>query len=210
MVVSNFYQYQKIAALRRDLPRVKHVVIFQPQAPAPDVLPLAAVQARGAALEAARPGLFEETARAVQPDDEASIIYTSGTTGVPKGVILTHANFVSNVLAVSGIIEFSAADTALSFLPLSHVLERMVSFTYLYKGCSIAYAENVETVAHNLLEIRPQVMVSVPRGFHSIHSRVMDQVLSSPGLEGRSSSGASAQARPPGRKGWPARPSVRF
>ena len=183
VVVSNFYQYQKIAALRRDLPRVKHVVIFQPQAPAPDVLPLAAVQARGAALEAARPGLFEETARAVQPDDEASIIYTSGTTGVPKGVILTHANFVSNVLAVSAIIEFSAADTALSFLPLSHVLERMVSFTYLYKGCSIAYAENVETVAHNLLEIRPQVMVSVPRVFEKIYSRVMDQVLSSPGLK---------------------------
>jgi len=183
VVVSNLFQYQKIAALRPDLPRVKHIVIFQPQAPAADALTLAEVQARGAAVEAARPGLFEEIARSVRPDDEASIIYTSGTTGVPKGVVLTHANFAGNIVSVSNIIEFSASDTVLSFLPLSHVLERMVTFTYVYKGCSIAYAENAETVAHNLLEIRPQIMVSVPRVFEKIYSRVMDTVLSSSSLK---------------------------
>ncbi len=183
VVVSNLFQYQKIAAIRPDLPRVKHVVIFQPKAPAADVLTMAEVQSRGEAVEAAHPGLFEETARGVRPDDEASIIYTSGTTGVPKGVVLTHANFAGNIVSVSNIIEFSAADTVLSFLPLSHVLERMVTFTYVYKGCSIAYAENAETVAHNLLEIRPQIMVSVPRVFEKIYSRVMDNVLSSSGLK---------------------------
>jgi long-chain acyl-CoA synthetase len=183
VVVSNLFQYQKIAALRPDLPRVKHVVIFQPTAPAPGVLTLADVQAQGTAIEAARPGLFEEIARGVRPDDEASIIYTSGTTGVPKGVVLTHANFTSNIVSVANIIEFSATDTVLSFLPLSHVLERMVTFTYIYKGCSIAYAENAETVAHNMLEIKPQIMVSVPRVFEKIYSRVMDTVLSSSGLK---------------------------
>ena len=93
--------------------------------------------------------------RGLKPEDEASIIYTSGTTGVPKGVILTHGNFVSNVATVSEIVEFSAKDTVLSFLPLSHVLERMVTFAYIYKGCTIAYAESVDTVAQNLLEVRP-------------------------------------------------------
>jgi long-chain acyl-CoA synthetase len=183
VAVSTLFQYQKLAAILSDLPKVKHVLIFQPAAPAPGVLTLAELQEKGRAVEAGRPELFEETARSVRPDDAASIIYTSGTTGVPKGVILTHANFVSNILAVASIIEFSASDTALSFLPLSHVLERMVSFTYIYKGCSIAYAENVETVAHNLLEIRPQIMVSVPRVFEKIYSRVMDNVLSSPLLK---------------------------
>jgi long-chain acyl-CoA synthetase len=183
VAVSTLFQYQKLAAVLPDLPKVKHVVIFQPTAPAPGALTLADLQERGRAVEAARPELFEEIARSVQPDDTASVIYTSGTTGVPKGVVLTHANFVSNILAVSNIIEFSASDTVLSFLPLSHVLERMVSFMYIYRGCSIAYAENVETVAHNLLEIRPQIMVSVPRVFEKIYSRVMDSVLSSSGLK---------------------------
>jgi long-chain acyl-CoA synthetase len=183
VVVSNLFQYKKIASLKNELPRVKQIIIFQPQAPAPGVLTLAEVQSRGRALASARPGLFEETAKAVRPEDEASIIYTSGTTGVPKGVILTHRNFVTNLVSVSKIVEFSATDTVLSFLPLSHVLERMVTFTYIYKGCSIAYAENAETVGQNLLEVRPQIMVSVPRVFEKIYSRVMDNVLSSSSLK---------------------------
>jgi long-chain acyl-CoA synthetase len=183
VVVSNLFQYKKVASLKDDLPRVKQIIIFQNQAPAPGVLTLAEIQARGRALALARPGLFEETAKAVRPEDEASIIYTSGTTGIPKGVILTHVNFVSNIVSVAQMIEFSATDTVLSFLPLSHVLERMVTFTYIYKGCSIAYAENAETVAQNLLEVRPQIMVSVPRVFEKIYSRVMDTVLSSSSLK---------------------------
>lgn len=183
VAVSTAYQYQKIAPFLPEMSKVKKVVIFQPSAPAPGILPLAELQEKGRAVETSHPEAFEAAAGAVQPDDIASIIYTSGTTGVPKGVVLTHANFVSNVTAVSTVVEFSAADTALSFLPLSHVLERMVSFTYLYKGCSIAYAENVETVAHNLLEIRPHIMVSVPRVFEKIYSRVMDNILSSPLLK---------------------------
>ena len=137
----------------------------------------------GRKADAADPGLFEREALRVGPGDEASLIYTSGTTGVPKGVILTHGNFLSNILGVAEIIFFSHEDTVLSFLPLSHVLERMVTFTYVYKGCSIAYAESVETVGQNLLEIRPQIMVSVPRVFEKIYAKVMDNVLSSSNLK---------------------------
>jgi long-chain acyl-CoA synthetase len=119
----------------------------------------------------------------VKPEDVASIIYTSGTTGLPKGVMLMHSNFVSNVQSVTTIIEFNEKDTVLSFLPLSHVLERMVTFAYLYKGCSIGYAESIETVGENLLEIRPQIMVSVPRVFEKIYAKVMDNVLASSSLK---------------------------
>ena len=142
-----------------------------------------AVCAMGRKADAADPGLFEREALRVRPEDEASLIYTSGTTGVPKGVILTHGNFLSNILGVAEVIVFDHKDTVLSFLPLSHVLERMVTFTYIYKGCTIAYAESIETVGQNLLEIRPQIMVSVPRVFEKIYAKVMDTVLAGSGLK---------------------------
>jgi len=172
----------KIEAVKDRLVKVKHFISFSSEAPE-GVLTLERVLEMGRKADAADPGLFEREALLVKPDDEASLIYTSGTTGVPKGVILTHGNFVSNLTAVSTIIQFSHRDTVLSFLPLSHVLERLVTFTYLYKGCSIGYAESVETVAQNLLEIRPHIMVSVPRVFEKIYAKVIDNVLSSSGLK---------------------------
>jgi long-chain acyl-CoA synthetase len=172
----------KIEAVKDRLVKVKHFISFSSEAPE-GVLTLERVLELGRKADAADPGLFEREALLVKPDDEASLIYTSGTTGVPKGVILTHGNFVSNLTAVSTIIQFSHRDTVLSFLPLSHVLERLVTFTYMFKACSIAYAESVETVAQNLLEIKPHIMVSVPRVFEKIYAKVMDNVLSSSGLK---------------------------
>ena len=137
---------------------------------------------KGKAVAAAEPGLYDALVARVKPEDEATLIYTSGTTGVPKGVILTHDNLVSNVRTASGLVEFSSKDTVLSFLPLSHILERMVMFTYVYKGCSVGFAESVEAVAKNLLEVRPHIMVSVPRVFEKIYTKVMDQVMASPAL----------------------------
>jgi long-chain acyl-CoA synthetase len=182
VVVSTAGQWKKVEAVRAELPRVEHVIGLSDKALAPGVLTLAEILARGKALAAERPGLFEELARAVRPDDEASIIYTSGTTGRPKGVVLTHANFVTNLVSVCEIIDFSDTDTALSFLPLSHVLERIVTFAYVYRGATIAYAESVETVGENFLEVHPHIMVSVPRVFEKIYAKVMATVLASPGL----------------------------
>jgi len=182
VVCSNEEQWRKIEAIKPSLTKVKHFIIFSDQPPA-GVLSLRQVMEMGEKADRADAGLFQNLVGRVRPDNEASIIYTSGTTGVPKGVILTHANFLSNIRTVSDIIEFSAKDTVLSFLPLSHVLERMVTFTYLYKGCSIAYAESVETVAQNLLEVRPHIMVSVPRVFEKIYAKVMENVLAGSGLK---------------------------
>jgi long-chain acyl-CoA synthetase len=125
------------------------------------------------------PELFDQLALAVKSADVASIIYTSGTTGEPKGVMLTHSNFISNVTSVSGIIPISQKDTSLSFLPLSHSYERTITFAMLYNGCTIGYVESMETVAENMLEVRPTIMGAVPRLFEKIYAKVMDNVLTS-------------------------------
>jgi len=182
VVVSNEELWAKVEAVKQDLPLVKHFITFAAAAPA-GAMTFADVVARGAKVDQAQPGLFEQTVLAVKPEDEASIIYTSGTTGVPKGVILTHGNFVSNVKTAAELLLFTIDDTVLSFLPLSHILERMVTFAYVYKGCTIAYAESVDKVAQNLLEVKPHIMVSVPRIFEKIYAKVMDNVLQSSGLK---------------------------
>jgi long-chain acyl-CoA synthetase len=176
VVCSNRELWLKVEAVRHELPTVHHFVLIDEEGP-PGVVSLSEVMARGKTIAASDPGLFEKRALAVKPGDLASIIYTSGTTGVPKGVMLTHANFVSNSKALDAVTEFSVKDTILSFLPLSHVLERMTTFSFLYKGASIYYAESIETVAENLLEVRPTIMISVPRLFDKIYAKVMDNVL---------------------------------
>jgi long-chain acyl-CoA synthetase len=111
----------------------------------------------------------------VDPQDVATLIYTSGTTGNPKGVMLTHYNLASNLAAVRqhDVITFQPGDIALSFLPLSHVFERLVDYYYWLGGVSIAYAESIEKVADNLGEVKPHYMVSVPRLFDKIYAKVM-------------------------------------
>lgn len=178
VVYSDPEQGEKIEAVRNELGKVSHYITFASEA-AEGVLTLNQIKERGEEIVQDNPDLFESIALKVQADNVASIIYTSGTTGVPKGVMLTHRNFLSNIKTAADILPFSEKDTVLSFLPLSHVLERMVSFTYLFKGCSIGYAESIETVAENLLEICPHIMVSVPRVFEKIYSKIMDNVLSS-------------------------------
>ena len=179
LVCSNRGLWLKVEAVRGDLPGVKHFVMIDEEEPA-GLLTLGEVRGKGKRAAEADPGLFERTALAVQPSDLASIIYTSGTTGMPKGVMLSHANFLSNVKAVGLVVPFLETDTALSFLPLSHVLERTATYVFLYHGSTIAYAESVETVSENMPEVRPTVMISVPRLFEKMYARVMDMVLKAP------------------------------
>jgi long-chain acyl-CoA synthetase len=182
VIVSDRKLWDKVESVRKDLPKVSHFVSFEAE-PARGVLPLARVEEQGDKVALENPSLFLQTAGAVKAEDIASIIYTSGTTGAPKGVMLTHANFVSNVETLASIIEFDFNDTDLSFLPLSHVLERLGTFAFLSRGVTMAYAESIETVAENLLEVRPTIMISVPRLFEKIYARVMDTILTGSALK---------------------------
>ena len=119
----------------------------------------------------------EETDTSASEDDIATIIYTSGTTGDPKGVMLTHANFIFNLQACKSLIDVSDADVLLSFLPLSHVFERLGGhYVPLFSGAKIAYAESTFTVAQNMGEVAPTVMLSVPRLYETMHDRILRAV----------------------------------
>jgi long-chain acyl-CoA synthetase len=179
VVCSNRELWLKVEAVRDALPEVRHFLMIDEEEPA-GILTLGEVRGKGRRAAEAEPGLFERNALAVRPSDLASIIYTSGTTGMPKGVMLSHANFLSNIKAVGHVVSFLPTDTALSFLPLSHVLERTATFVFLYHGATIAYAESVESVSENLLEVRPTIMISVPRLFEKMYARVMEMVLKMP------------------------------
>lgn len=112
-------------------------------------------------------------ARKAAPDDVITIIYTSGTTGTPKGVMLTHHNLLSNIEGALEILPtVSKEDTFLSFLPLSHSFERVASYLKFTRGVTVAYAESVDTVADNMLEIRPTIMTGVPRFYERIYGRI--------------------------------------
>jgi long-chain acyl-CoA synthetase len=173
--------WAKLSAVRTELGRVRHFVTFEDTG-GDGVLTFSDVLEKGRQRETTEPGAFAAAANAVKPGDMAAIIYTSGTTGVPKGAMLTHRNFVSNTASASSIIEVTEKDTVLSFLPLSHTLERIGMLSYFYNGCTIAFAENMTTLPQNLVEIRPHIMVSAPRIFEKIYAGVMNKVLSSPPL----------------------------
>jgi long-chain acyl-CoA synthetase len=177
--VSNAEQAAKVASIRARCPALRHVIAFDEGVQGADVT-LSAVERAGAeADDAPARAQYEERARAVRPDDVATIIYTSGTTGEPKGVMLTHDNIYSNVMASTTAVPFAGEDVCLSFLPLSHIFERMSGhYLMMATGTSIAYAESMDTVPQNLTEVRPTLVFSVPRLYEKMYARVLDSALS--------------------------------
>ncbi len=167
--VSTSRQLEKVIAVRDEVPTLEQIIIFdQIEGEPPDgVIQFEAV----CELEG------QETDTAANEDDIATIIYTSGTTGDPKGVMLTHANFISNLQACKSLIEVSDTDVLLSFLPLSHVFERLGGhYVPLFSGSKVAYAESTFTVAQNMREVAPTVMLSVPRLYETMHDRILRAV----------------------------------
>jgi long-chain acyl-CoA synthetase len=182
VVCSSSDQLAKILSLWPELPYLDGAVLVEgaaPDAPAdPDrpVLSWKALLAEGAAQEARRPEV-RERARLVLPEDLLTIIYTSGTTGDPKGAMLTHGNIVSNVLAGLKVLLPEPGERILSLLPLSHIFERTCGhYMMLYAGVSIYYAESLQTIPRDLQEVRPQILLAVPRIYEKSYARIREQV----------------------------------
>lgn len=159
--------YEKVLTIKDRLPALKDVFTFDPVPGArhwKEVLELSSPEAMQK---------VQATADRIKYEDLATIIYTSGTTGTPKGVMLSHRNILSNVL--SSIPCFPPGDhlKALSFLPLNHIFERMISYLYLFKGTSIYFAEGLETIGDNLREVKPQLFTTVPRLLEKVYDRIM-------------------------------------
>lgn len=160
--------YAKLQSMEQELPHLKYVFSFNQ---------LEGVKHFSEFLELgktnSKPELLEQTKKSIKPEDLLSILYTSGTTGVPKGVMLSHQNLVANVTACEKFAPFERKWRALSFLPLNHVYERMVSTLYLYHGMSVYYAESFETIGDNCREIKPQIFVAVPRIIERVYERII-------------------------------------
>ena len=114
-----------------------------------------------------------EIAAKIKQEDLATIIYTSGTTGTPKGVMLSHKNILSNVMACMSL--FPPGNKAMSFLPLNHIFERMVTYLYLFKGVTVYYAESLDTIGDNLKEVKPHMFTTVPRLLEKVYDRIMQK-----------------------------------
>ncbi len=172
-------QIDKVLEVKAGLPRLKYVIAFDGAAAAqqPGVMALADVEAKGRAAKATYPD-WKREALSVAPEDLATLIYTSGTTGDPKGVMLSHYNIWSNVQACLQIIPIGGGDECLSMLPLSHSYERMVDYTLFQAGVIINFAESFDTVAANLQEVKPTVVLSVPRLYEKVYARVLENALS--------------------------------
>ena len=181
--VSTRNQLDKVNAIRPRVAGLKHVISFDEQLAGPDVLTLEQVCGRGRAARS-RHMDWKKQALEVQEDDVATLIYTSGTTGDAKGVMLTHGNITSNVTTSCRLFTFLEGDECLSFLPLSHIFERMFGhYCMLHSGVVINYAESVDTVAADMERWRPTLMASVPRLYEKIYARVLEKVRTGSALK---------------------------
>ncbi|HQR46172.1 MAG TPA: long-chain fatty acid--CoA ligase [Thermoanaerobaculia bacterium] len=176
---SNADQATKVLDAKGACPGLRHVVIFD-EVVLKGTRPFDEVLVEGRKAYAADPAAFERRADARKPDDLATLIYTSGTTGEPKGAMLMQSNFVSNVLACAGLLPLPPTTVGLSFLPLSHVLERMCEYLYYHFGVTIAYAESIEKLKDNLGEVNPHIFAAVPRVYEKVYGRIMDNVSKAP------------------------------
>ena len=178
LFVSTPAQAEKIASVRQQLPALRHIISFTSPAPAGATTTFEELLARGQADETPEAiAAWRRNALTVAPDDLATIIYTSGTTGAPKGVMLTHDNIASNVMASRTKIPFGGDDLELSFLPLSHIFQRMFDYLAWATGTTIAYAESIDAVSANMGEVRPTLMCAVPRFYEKVYARVLENAL---------------------------------
>jgi long-chain acyl-CoA synthetase len=148
-------------------------------------LKLETLEERGRERERLEPDAFNNMVSAGRPADLATIIYTSGTTGEPKGVMLSHNNFVSNVISIAGTLPISETDVALSVLPLSHIFERTVFYVFCWAGVSVHYCASFEQVGEHLREVRPTIMTAVPRLFEKVYQRIIKKGTSAGGWKSR-------------------------
>jgi long-chain acyl-CoA synthetase len=177
VICSNEEQYKKVRAIRKKCVLLKTIVVMDMEKGDPEYLTFEQFIKKGEEYIKGNPEYIDHQIELVKPNDLATIIYTSGTTGDPKGVMLTHNNFIHNIEDALQSISVNETDIFLSFLPLCHIFERMAGhFLANYCGSIIAYAESIDTVAANLQEVRPTVMTSVPRLYEKIYARILDTV----------------------------------
>ncbi|MDA8648286.1 AMP-dependent synthetase/ligase [bacterium] len=166
-VVGDDELYQKISNIKGDVPSLEHLYVME----------TSDSQTHWSKLKEAGSSDSDDEIKsrmeAVKNEELATIIYTSGTTGNPKGVMLSHNNILSNVYACEEPIPADKNSKVLSFLPVCHVYERMLHYLYMYLGCSIYFAESLDTIGDNIREVKPDVFTAVPRLIEKVFDKIM-------------------------------------
>jgi long-chain acyl-CoA synthetase len=184
IIVSTSTQLEKVRTLLEALPSLQWVIPLDDVSMEGDrIRSYSSVCALGRETRRQDPALFVRLCNAAKPEDLATLIYTSGTTGNPKGVMLSHKNIVSNILACGNLIEMTPEDVALCLLPLCHIYERMIDYLVFFRGVTIAYAESIDAVGANLMEVRPTFMASVPRLYEKMYMRLQERAASASSLQ---------------------------
>lgn len=170
--------YDKICSIKNQLPSLKYIFTFDN---------VNGAQHWSEVKDAGRKNFDEArlcaAKNSVHTDDVATILYTSGTTGVPKGVMLMHSNLISNLLAVEHLPPVDYHHKALSFLPLCHSYERILTYLYMYIGVSIYYAENIDKIGDNIREVQPHVFSCVPRLLEKVYDRILTKGREQKGIK---------------------------
>ena len=170
VIVSTADLYKKVQHVCRDVPDIEAIFSFEKIDGVRHWAEITDAGSRNPDPEGIR-----QIAAMIKPNDLATLLYTSGTTGVPKGVMLSHDNLISQLIAVQTLAPVTPQSRALSFLPLNHVYERVLSYLYMYLGVSIYYAESIEKVADNLREVKPEIFGCVPRLFEKVYDRIISK-----------------------------------
>jgi long-chain acyl-CoA synthetase len=167
--VSTRQQYEKVESIRSHT-KIERIVVMEKCDDLPDVPQMQYILNGASEVQDAA---IETIANSIGPDDIATLIYTSGTTGTPKGVILTHGNIASNLGMTADLVDIGPGDTAVSFLPLSHITARHVDYLLFQRGVSIAYCPNFDDLPQALMEVHPTLFVAVPRVYEKIRNKVL-------------------------------------
>ncbi len=182
IIVSNKFQLNKILKVRENCKYINFIILMNEKDIIKDTHGLYSfsdVKEMGEIFKHNHPNHFKDSMKKVYENDLCTIIYTSGTTGEPKGVMLSHKNILSNVNSALKAFPIGSSDVFLSFLPLCHIFERMGGYyTAFSSGAMICYAETIETVAQNLMEVKPTILTTVPRLFERIYSKIIKNVES--------------------------------
>ncbi|XGC80223.1 long-chain fatty acid--CoA ligase [Bdellovibrio bacteriovorus] len=167
-------------SIKDKCPSVEKVLVFEDNASNPDVITWKHLNALGFAYLKEHPDCYTSRVSSLKPDDMATLLYTSGTTGKPKGVVLTHLQAFSEVSEAFPLCGVNEKDVSLTFLPYAHILGRIEHWGHMYIGFTMAYAESIEKIRGNLGEVRPTILVSVPRIFEKIYAAIWAQVQTQP------------------------------
>ncbi len=168
--VSNQELFDKVFAVSKDLESIKSIYTF-------DDVPGAKhwSEIKNLGVQNSNAAKVLEISTSIGANDLATLLYTSGTTGIPKGVMLSHDNIISQLMAAQNLAPVGVNSRALSFLPLNHVYERVLTYLYFYLGVSVYYAESIDKVADNLKEVQPEIFGCVPRLFEKVYDRIVNK-----------------------------------